>query len=96
MALLLISLCTDAHLYLPDEPFSGLDIRVRAQIRQAILRRADPERTFLIATHELTDMEAMFDRLILLKEGRVKLQGDADDLRGQYRSSLADLVRREL
>ena len=96
LALLLISLCTDAHLYLLDEPFSGLDIRVRAQIRQAILRRADPERTFLIATHELTDMEAMFDRLILLKEGRVKLQGDADDLRGQYRSSLADLVRREL
>ncbi len=96
LALLLISLCVDAHLYLLDEPFGGLDIRIRAQIRQAILRRADGERTFLIATHELTDMEEMFDRLILLKGGRVRLQGDADDLRGQYHCSLADLVRREL
>lgn len=94
LALFLISLGADERLYLMDEPFGGIDVKTRAQMKTALLRCMSPDRTFIISTHELSDLEGLFDRLILLDGGRVRLSDWTDDLREQNGCSLSELVRR--
>lgn len=96
LALFILSMGTDARVYLLDEPFGGIDVKTRDEMKEVLLRLADGDRLFLIATHELSDMERLFDRFILLKEGRVALDGLGDDLREAYGCSVTELARRML
>jgi len=93
LALLILSLSCDAGLYLLDEPFAGIDIKTRLEMKNVLLDRAAPEKTFLIATHELTDMESMFDRFIVLERGKIVLNDLADRLREEHGCSVTELVR---
>ncbi|MNC73755.1 hypothetical protein D3C75_1250110 [compost metagenome] len=47
---------------------------------------ADGARTFLIATHDIREMELLFDRLILIGEGRVQSIEDVELLRQSGKS----------
>ena len=96
LALFILSMGVNARVYLLDEPFGGIDIKTRDEMREVLLRQADERRLFLIATHELSDMERLFDRFILLDHGRIALDGQSDDLREQYGCSIAELMRRKL
>lgn len=93
LALLILSLSCEAKLYLLDEPFAGIDIKTRSEMKNVLLDRAAPGRTFLIATHELTDMESLFDRFILLDRGKIAVNDLADRLREEHGCSVTELVR---
>lgn len=93
LALLILSLACEAKLYLLDEPFAGIDIKTRSEMKNVLLDRAAPGRTFLIATHELTDMESLFDRFILLDRGKIAVNDLADRLREEHGCSVTELVR---
>ncbi len=95
LTLLALFLGREGSLYLLDEPFGGIDLRTREQVKEALRECAVPDRTFLISTHEITDMEDLFDRVIWLDGGEVVLAGSLADLREQYGCSLAELVRRD-
>lgn len=58
-----------------DEPASGLDELQRGELR-ARLRALAGERTILWSTHELSDVEAVADQIVVLAEGRVVADGD--------------------
>jgi ABC-2 type transport system ATP-binding protein len=81
---LLAALVHEPELLLLDEPFSGLDPSVRADILSAILDHLREEgRTVLIASHSLPDVERVADRLVLLEAGRVALSGDLEEIRSR-------------
>lgn len=96
LALFILNLCRKGQLYILDEPFGGIDIRTREMMKQALLRLITPEKTFLISTHELTDMESLFERIILMKQGLVALDGCCDDLREERGCSITEIVKEEL
>lgn len=93
LALLILSLSIDARIYLFDEPFSGIDIKSRAQMKEIITDVASKGKTLLIATHELYDFEPLLDYVMLIKEGKLILNSAADELRRQYHSSIIDISR---
>jgi iron(III) transport system ATP-binding protein len=66
---------------LMDEPFSGLDSRLRDDVREetlAILR--ETRATCIIVTHDPVEAMRMGDRIALMRRGRLVQHGTADDL----------------
>ena len=62
-----------------DEPTAGLDPKERARLRDHIYRRAQ-DRIVLLATHIVSDIEAIADCILLMKEGRLLRSGTAAQL----------------
>ncbi|WP_413228340.1 ABC transporter ATP-binding protein [Actinomyces trachealis] len=84
-----------ARVYLLDEPISGVDPAARELILDGILQDFDPEALMLISTHLIADVEPIIDSAVFLKEGRLLLAGDADDLRQAHGMGLDALFRKE-
>lgn len=81
---LISCLARTSPLVLLDEPFTGVDMISREQIASSVVADlADGERTFLIATHDIREMEQLFDRIILIGNGRVVADNEVDSLREQ-------------
>ncbi len=62
-----------------DEPTSGLDPNQIRGVRQT-MRRLGQEKTILLSTHILQEVEAMADRVIMINEGRKVYDGKLDDI----------------
>lgn len=79
--LLIAALAHRPELLLLDEPFSGLDPVVRQEVLGAVLGHLrDDGRTILVVTHSLLDVERLADRVVLVEDGDVRLDGDLDAL----------------
>jgi len=90
---LIPTLARKAPLVILDEPLSGIDVPSRNRIVEAILREFRlGEQTIVLATHELPETESIFDQLILMEHGRVKLHGEAEALRAEHSRSLQHLL----
>ena len=74
------ALATCTRLLLMDEPTNGLDIPSKAQFRRAIAANMDEERTVIISTHQVHDVENLVDHIVMLKEHQVGLNLDLDEL----------------
>jgi ABC-type multidrug transport system ATPase subunit len=73
-ALLALALAADAPLLLLDEPTANLDARARREFLRALDEMAD-DRTILLASHRLADLEAVAQRILVLHDGRVAFDG---------------------
>lgn len=65
------ALATSPQLSLWDEPFAALDIQSAPQLRE-LLARELAGRTAVIVTHDLADLRALADRVMVLEAGRVR------------------------
>ncbi|MWC27777.1 ABC transporter ATP-binding protein [Paenibacillus sp. MMS18-CY102] len=84
---LLTCLSRRAPLVILDEPFTGVDLLSRESISSAIADETSTgDRTFLIATHDIREMEPLFDRIVLIGDGTVKGVFDTELLRANGKS----------
>lgn len=89
---LVLALSRRAPLMLLDEPLSGIDPKSRSRIVRAIVGEYRPEQgSVIVSTHEVIQAEGAFDDVVFLERGRVKLAGNAEDLRSQHGKSLEAL-----
>ena len=84
-----------ARVYLLDEPISGVDPATRDVMLEGILREFDASSLLIMSTHLISDIEHFVDYALFMKEGRVFLAGDADDLRATRGDSLDAIFRKE-
>lgn len=86
---LVIALSRNVPLVLLDEPFSGIDPSSRAKIIRSIISefRAE-EQTIILSTHSVNESEPMFDDVIFLHRGQVKIYDSTENLRSEYGCSL--------
>jgi ABC-2 type transport system ATP-binding protein len=83
---LLVALAHRPELLLLDEPSSGLDPVVRRDILAAIIRTvADEGRTVLFSSHLLDEVSRVADRLAMVHQGRIVLNGTLDDVQRSHR-----------
>ncbi|HEX5103019.1 MAG TPA: ATP-binding cassette domain-containing protein [Pirellulaceae bacterium] len=68
-----------------DEPTAGLDPNQIVEVRKT-LRRIGEEKTILLSTHILQEVDAMAQRVILINEGSLVYDGPARDLTNKYGS----------
>lgn len=85
---LALVLSRDAQIYLLDEPIGGVDPASREKIMNSILSSYAKDALLLISTHLISDIESILDEVIFLKNGRVVLHENCDDLRDQHGMSI--------
>ncbi|HVY47696.1 MAG TPA: ABC transporter ATP-binding protein [Minicystis sp.] len=69
------ALVAEPEMLVLDEPMSGLDPVGRKEVRDLIHEEQGRGRTIFFSTHILSDVEAMCDRVAILREGRVVVSG---------------------
>lgn len=89
---LLLALARRVPLILLDEPLSGIDPPSRANIIQMLITGyRDGEQTIICSTHQVGEMEGIFDEVLFLRDGEVALWDSAEKLRQEHGCSIQDL-----
>jgi ABC-2 type transport system ATP-binding protein len=90
---LVAALASDVELLILDEPTSGLDPLMEEVFREVILQeKARGDRTVLLSSHILSEVEALCDRLTIIRDGRTVETGTLAGLRHLTRTTIqADL-----
>lgn len=79
---LALSLKTD-YLFL-DEPTNGLDIPSKAEFRKMVAAAMDENRTIIISTHQVRDVENLLDHIMILDKRAVLLDKSVSDIQQEY------------
>ena len=89
---LVAALASDAELLLLDEPTSGLDPLMEERFRECIRAERVAGRSVLLSSHILSEVEALCDRVTIIRDGRTVETGTLAELRHLTRTSIvADL-----
>jgi ABC-2 type transport system ATP-binding protein len=85
---LVAALASNVELLLLDEPTAGLDPLMEASFRDLIAADADDGRTVLLASHILAEVEALCDRISIVRDGRIVESGTMAELRHLKRTTV--------
>jgi ABC-2 type transport system ATP-binding protein len=85
---LVAALASDVELLLLDEPTSGLDPLMEDVFRQVIREERRRGRTVLLSSHILAEVEALCDRVTIIRDGRAVESGTLAELRHLTRVSI--------
>ena len=87
------ALLHEPRLVFLDEPTIGLDVVAKERIRQFI-QHINRERgvTILLTTHDLSDVERLCDRVMIIDHGRLLFDGSLPNLNGQFESDWSLVV----
>jgi ABC-2 type transport system ATP-binding protein len=79
---------SDVELYVLDEPTTGLDPLMEAVFQQCISEAKQAGKTVLLSSHILAEVEALCDRVSIIKEGKIVESGTLSELRHLRRTSI--------
>lgn len=79
---LALALLHSPRLLFADEPTIGLDVNAKVEVRN-LFRAVNTEfgTTIVLTTHDMNDVEALVERVVLVSAGRKQFDGDLDALR---------------
>ncbi|GAB2802942.1 ABC transporter ATP-binding protein [Actinoallomurus bryophytorum] len=86
---LIAALSSDAELLILDEPTSGLDPLMEEVFQSCVEDERDSGRTVLLSSHILSEVEALCDRVSIIRKGRTVETGSLADLRHLTRTSIS-------
>lgn len=87
---LCLNLSRDASIYIFDEPIDGLDSIAVAKVIDLVIDKVSQGKTFVISTHQISNIENLFDDVIFLKNGKLHEFGQAKAIRDEYGMDLCD------
>ena len=93
---LVAALASRAELLVLDEPTSGLDPLMEAVFQRCIEEVRDEGRTVLLSSHILAEVEALCERVTIIRAGRTVESGSLADLRQLTRTSIAVTTERPI
>lgn len=82
------ALINDPDLLILDEPTSGLDPLGRMKVREIIQRLKNEGKTVFFSSHELGEVETVCDRVAIIHQGQLRVEGRVADLVKQYQAGL--------
>jgi ABC-2 type transport system ATP-binding protein len=82
------ALINNPDLLILDEPTSGLDPIGRMKVREIIQRLKNEGKTVFFSSHELGEVETVCDRVAILNQGDLKIEGKVSDLVEKYQCNL--------
>lgn len=85
------ALINDPDLLILDEPTSGLDPIGRMKVREIIQRLKERGKTVFFSSHELGEVETVCDRVAILHQGQLKVEGKVSDLIQKYQTHLEQI-----
>jgi polyether ionophore transport system ATP-binding protein len=85
---LVAALASDVELYLLDEPSSGLDPLMEARFKEYVGELRESGRTVFLSSHILAELEALCDRVSIIRQGRIVEHGTLGELRHLTRTTI--------
>jgi ABC-2 type transport system ATP-binding protein len=82
------ALINDPDLLILDEPTSGLDPLGRMKVRDIIQRLKSKGKTVFFSSHELGEVETVCDRVAIINQGELKVEGKVAELMAKYHANL--------
>ncbi len=86
---LVAALASHADLLLLDEPTSGLDPLMESEFQRSVQQLREDGRTVLLSSHILAEVEALCDRVSIIRSGRTVESGTLSELRHLTRTSIS-------
>ena len=78
------AIATGTHLLMMDEPTNGLDIPSKALFRKVVANYMADDRTLIISTHQVHDIESLLDHVVIINNSHVLLNSSIADLSHRY------------
>jgi len=78
------ALATNTRLLLMDEPTNGLDIPSKSQFRKVIANNMSEDRTMIISTHQVHDVESLLDHIMILDGSSLPLDAPVSEICSKY------------
>jgi len=82
---LIVTIVHDPELVILDEPFTGLDPVNTERVKQLLLDLPKRGKSVILSTHQMNQVEAVCDRILMVNEGRAVLYGALDEIRAAHR-----------
>ncbi len=78
--LISFGLATNTRVLILDEPTNGLDIPSKAQFRKIVSSAVHAQRTILISTHQVRDLENLINPILILDNSEILLHASAEEI----------------
>lgn len=77
---LALALVSDPDIVFLDEPTAGLDVEGRISLHDEIRKLKAQGKTIILASHDMTEVESLCDRIAILNEGEIVFEGTVSEL----------------
>lgn len=92
---LALTLSRQAKIYIFDEPIGGIDPAFRDVIIDTIKNYINKDSLVIFSTHQIYDVEDLFDEVIFLKKGNVVLHDTTENVKEKYNTTLLGAFKEE-
>ncbi|CCV64571.1 ABC transporter, ATP-binding protein [Alteracholeplasma palmae J233] len=79
----ILAISRKTEVYIFDEPLTGVDPVDRIEILDLILSKSTPETTIILSTHLISETERIIDTAVFMKEGKIILNKETDEIRDE-------------
>lgn len=93
---LILAICRNVNMYLLDEPLAGVDPLTRDAIIDILVNYRSEGSAVIISTHLISDVEELFDKVIMIKAGRILLFDTVESLKGPSGKDLETIFKERL
>lgn len=87
------TMARQSKIYMLDEPLNGIDLVARDLILNTIIKRANSDNALLISSHLIEELEKILDDVIFIKDGKIVLMGNAEEIREKNNKSIVALYK---
>lgn len=88
-----VTLARNSKLIMLDEPLNGIDIIAREKIIKCIISEASDNKTILLSSHLIDELEKLIDNAVFIKNGRILLEGEVEKLREERGKSVVEIYK---
>lgn len=88
-----VTLARRAQIYMLDEPLNGIDVIARENIITTILEAANENVSILMSSHLVDELEKVVDYVLFMKDGKIVMNGNAEEVRLQTGKSILELYK---
>ena len=78
------ALAASTRLLLMDEPTNGLDIPSKSQFRKVVAQYMTEDRTLIISTHQVHDVESLLDHILIMSPQKLLLDASVAEITDKY------------
>ena len=83
-AYIAFAMATNTKYLLMDEPTNGLDIPSKSQFRKVVAQYMTEDRTLIISTHQVHDVESLLDHIMILSQQKLLLDASVSEIQEKY------------
>lgn len=91
--LISLNLSRDADIFIMDEPVDGVDPVAKQAVIDMIIEKMGKGKTFIITTHQIGDLENLFEDIIFLDKGKVLMHKDSITIREENMMEISDYYK---